>query len=246
MAHPLGSFFTFFVETSFNYYSRERLKSDVDLTFALTLPVWITVTLAMTLVALEWTSRTLPIRAPFIFLMVGIAMFTVGYLGEILSSDMGTMAAWNLLEMSVFIVLPSLFLIFVVAYLGRNDILSRKRMFFLFLVPAALLTLLWHADTLDGLILSSPAVTLRPIPLPLRILQQAMLLVVPHLSLSLPSDKHQVCSDPVTGTCQISNITIILDVGYISVLHGWLIFIGCTILGATLLTLLIKAPLPLN
>jgi hypothetical protein len=56
----------------------------------------------------------------------------------------------------------------------------------------------------------------------------------------------QVCSDPVTGTCQISNITIILDVGYISVLHGWLIFIGCTILGATLLTLLIKAPLPLN
>ncbi len=118
----------------------------MDLTFALTLPVWITVTLAMTLVALEWTSRTLPIRAPFIFLMVGIAMFTVGYLGEILSSDMGTMAAWNLLEMSVFIVLPSLFLIFVVAYLGRNDILSRKRMFFLFLVPAALLTLLWTND----------------------------------------------------------------------------------------------------
>ncbi len=119
----------------------------MDLTFVLTLPVWITVTVAMTLVALEWTSRTRPIRAPFIFLMGAIVMFTVGYLGEILSPDRGTMAAWNLLEMSVFIILPSLFLIFIVSYLGRNDMLDRRRMFLLFLVPATLLVLLWTNDS---------------------------------------------------------------------------------------------------
>jgi PAS domain S-box-containing protein len=79
--------------------------------------------------------------------MVAIAIFTVGYLGELLSSDKGTMAAWNLLEMSVFIILPSLFLIFVVSYLGRDDILDRKRMFLLFLIPAVLLALLWTNDT---------------------------------------------------------------------------------------------------
>jgi signal transduction histidine kinase len=115
----------------------------VDLTFALTLPVWITVTVAMALLALEWTSRTLPIRGPFVFLMVAISAFTVSYLGEILSPDQGTMAAWNLLEMSVLIVLPALFLIFVVSYLGREDILDRKRLFLLSLVPFALLTMLW-------------------------------------------------------------------------------------------------------
>lgn len=122
----------------------------MDLTFILTLPVWITLTVAMTLMALEWTSRPLPIRAPFIFLMIAITLFSVGYLGEILSPDKGTMAAWNLLEMSVFIVLPSLFLIFVVSYLGREDILDRKRLFLLFLVPAALLTLLWTNDNIHG------------------------------------------------------------------------------------------------
>jgi signal transduction histidine kinase len=118
----------------------------VDLTFALTLPVWITVTVAMTLVALEWTSRTLPIRAPFIFLMVAISLFSVGYLGEILASDKGTMAAWNMLEMSVIIVLPSLFLIFVVSYLGREDILDRKKLFLLSLVSIVLLVMLWTND----------------------------------------------------------------------------------------------------
>ena len=115
----------------------------VDLTFALTLPVWITLTVAMTLVALEWTSRTLPIRVPLVFLMVAISVFTVGYLGEILAPDQGTMEAWNLLEMSALIVLPSLFLIFVVSYLGREDIMDRKRLFLLYLVPSALLTMLW-------------------------------------------------------------------------------------------------------
>jgi PAS domain S-box-containing protein len=118
----------------------------VDLTFALTLPVWITLTVAMTLVALEWTSRTLPIRVPFILLMVAISLFTIGYLGELLSTDQGIMAAWNLLEMSVFIILPSLFLMFVVSYLGREDLLDRRRMSLLFIVPAALLVLLWTND----------------------------------------------------------------------------------------------------
>jgi alpha-beta hydrolase superfamily lysophospholipase len=61
----------------------------------------------------------------------------------------------------------------------------------------ALLCLLWHPDALDGLVLTSPAVTLRRIPAPLRFLQRLLLLVAPHRSISLPGDKSQVCSDPV-------------------------------------------------
>jgi len=61
----------------------------------------------------------------------------------------------------------------------------------------AVLDLLWHADTLDGLILSSPVVAMRPMTLFMRCLQQVMLQVAPHKTLDLPNDKSQVCSDPV-------------------------------------------------
>lgn len=61
----------------------------------------------------------------------------------------------------------------------------------------ALLTLLWHADTLDGLILSSPAVGLRPFPVLLKAMQTVLVHLAPHRPLDLPNDKALVCSDPV-------------------------------------------------
>jgi alpha-beta hydrolase superfamily lysophospholipase len=61
----------------------------------------------------------------------------------------------------------------------------------------ALLDLLWHADTMEGLILTSPALALRPMGPILRLLQKLFLLVAPHHSLDLPNDKSLVCSDPV-------------------------------------------------
>lgn len=60
-----------------------------------------------------------------------------------------------------------------------------------------LLVLLWHPDALDGLIASSPAVALRRIPLPLRLLQKILLYAAPHRPLDIKGDKTQVCSDPV-------------------------------------------------
>lgn len=60
----------------------------------------------------------------------------------------------------------------------------------------SVLDLLWHADTLDGLILTSPVVALQPMSVFMRILQRVLLLVAPHKSLDLPNDKDQVCSDP--------------------------------------------------
>jgi len=60
----------------------------------------------------------------------------------------------------------------------------------------ALLTLLWHADTLDGLVVTSPALQLRPLSLPLKVLQKLLLWVAPHRPLDLPNDKALVCSDP--------------------------------------------------
>ena len=61
----------------------------------------------------------------------------------------------------------------------------------------AMLTLLWHADTLDGLILTSPALKLRPLPWHLKVLQKVLLWVAPHRPLDLPNDKDLVCSDPL-------------------------------------------------
>ena len=61
----------------------------------------------------------------------------------------------------------------------------------------ALLVLLWHPETVEGLVLSSPAVALRKLPLPLRILRQLMTWTAPHHPLDLPGNKALVCSDPL-------------------------------------------------
>jgi len=61
----------------------------------------------------------------------------------------------------------------------------------------ALLALLWHADTIDGLILTSPVVKLRDLGLPLRMLQRLLYWVAPHKPLDMPNDKSLVCSDPI-------------------------------------------------
>jgi alpha-beta hydrolase superfamily lysophospholipase len=60
----------------------------------------------------------------------------------------------------------------------------------------SLLALLWHPDALDGLILSSPALALRPLPPLLRWLQRVLFWTAPHRPLELPNDKSLVCSDP--------------------------------------------------
>jgi len=61
----------------------------------------------------------------------------------------------------------------------------------------ALLALLWHADTVEGLVLSSPALKLRYLGMRLELLQRLLFWVAPHKPLELPNDKGLVCSDPV-------------------------------------------------
>jgi alpha-beta hydrolase superfamily lysophospholipase len=61
----------------------------------------------------------------------------------------------------------------------------------------ALLTLLWHPDTLEALIVTSPALKLRELPFSLKALQKLCAWVIPHRPLDLPGDKSLVCSDPV-------------------------------------------------
>jgi alpha-beta hydrolase superfamily lysophospholipase len=61
----------------------------------------------------------------------------------------------------------------------------------------AALALLWHSDALDGLILSSPAVALRPRTKPMRMLGRLLLGIAPHFTFELPNHKENVCSDPI-------------------------------------------------
>jgi len=61
----------------------------------------------------------------------------------------------------------------------------------------ALLTMLWHPATMDGLVLTSPALKVRELSLPLRVLQRLLYWIAPHRPIYLPGDKTRVCSDPV-------------------------------------------------
>ena len=61
----------------------------------------------------------------------------------------------------------------------------------------AILTLLWHADTLDGLILSSPALAVRWPSKTLAAVAHLLRWFMPHRPIQLHGDKGLVCSDPV-------------------------------------------------
>jgi alpha-beta hydrolase superfamily lysophospholipase len=61
----------------------------------------------------------------------------------------------------------------------------------------ALLTLLWHADTLDGLILSSPALAVKSSSKLLVVLARILRWFMPHHPIRMHGDKSRVCSDPV-------------------------------------------------
>lgn len=58
------------------------------------------------------------------------------------------------------------------------------------------LTLLWHPDTLDGLVLTSPAVHLRPLSPAARLGLAVLGVLAPHWSMHQPSPKARVCTDP--------------------------------------------------
>lgn len=61
----------------------------------------------------------------------------------------------------------------------------------------ALLTLLWHADTMEGLIASSPAITLKPRGWMLNLVEAIVSRIAPHWCIELSNHKDLVCSDPV-------------------------------------------------
>ena len=60
-----------------------------------------------------------------------------------------------------------------------------------------MLACLWHPDALDGLVLSSPAVSLRPRAGLMKLVGSVLVRLAPHLSIDLPGNKNLVCSDPV-------------------------------------------------
>ncbi len=61
----------------------------------------------------------------------------------------------------------------------------------------AILVCLWHPDTMDGLILSSPAVSLRPLAGLMKLVSSIFFRLAPHRSIDLPGNKNLVCSDPL-------------------------------------------------
>ena len=61
----------------------------------------------------------------------------------------------------------------------------------------AMLACLWHPDALEGLILSSPALSLRPLAGLMKFAGSVLSRLAPHLSIDLPGNKNLVCSDPV-------------------------------------------------
>jgi diguanylate cyclase (GGDEF)-like protein len=93
-----------------------------------------------------WRHRATNGARPFAIFMASLAVYIFGYSLELASLDLEFALFWNRAEYIGMLSFPSLYLVFVVAYVGRETWLTRRNFLLLAIVPALLLA----AKFLDG------------------------------------------------------------------------------------------------
>lgn len=101
--------------------------------------------------ALLWSRRGTPGRRPLILLFAGVAIWTIGYAGEITAGELGSKARWVPVEYMGIVVLPVAVLLFTLEYTGRGEWLTWPRLATLATIPLATLVPAW-IDGLDHLV----------------------------------------------------------------------------------------------
>ncbi|MCE5208421.1 MAG: hypothetical protein LLG42_08945, partial [Chloroflexi bacterium] len=86
-----------------------------------------------------WHHRTTRGSQMFSIFMASITVYVLGYSMELASLDLPTMLFWSKIEYLGIFSFPTLFLLFVLQYTGRDKWLTRRNVLLLFLFPALLL-----------------------------------------------------------------------------------------------------------
>jgi signal transduction histidine kinase len=102
--------------------------------------------MSIVLVVLFWKRGNRQFRVFFVALSLLITVLAVSYVLELLSSTLSEKLFWNGLEYLGIVGIPVLYLLIVVRYAGRDDLLTRTNIILISIIPAFCLVALWTND----------------------------------------------------------------------------------------------------
>ncbi len=77
------------------------------------------------------------------YLTLGIATWSIAYAFELASDNYESMRFWVNIEYIGISFLPSLFLLFIIKFIGKESLITPMRMFYLFIFPCITLLMVW-------------------------------------------------------------------------------------------------------
>ena len=106
------------------------------------------------LMVVTWRRRSAPAASSFLVILLAAAIYALGYMVELVSTDLSTAIFWNNVSWVGSVLLPPAWFIFALQYTGRSRWLTRRLIVLLAIVPLVTLLLVW-TNTSSALISSN-------------------------------------------------------------------------------------------
>mgnify|MGYP005848789331 CR=1 FL=1 len=107
------------------------------------IPLFVAAVTSLALAVYVWRRRTMPGALAFVGLALAVALWSLGYVLEIISLDLSQKIFWAKLEYLGIVSVPLAWLTFALAYTGREHWLTRRNLALLALAPLITLLLIW-------------------------------------------------------------------------------------------------------
>ena len=120
----------------------------------LVLPVLFAAIVCAAIACFTWLRRSAPGALAFCLLMVAVAEWSLAYSLELFSHDLSTALFWDNVSWLGAAIVPTLWLVFVLQYVGQTKWLTRRNILLLSIEPLITLILVW-TDRSQGLIESN-------------------------------------------------------------------------------------------
>jgi diguanylate cyclase (GGDEF)-like protein/PAS domain S-box-containing protein len=109
-------------------------------------PVILGALLSLGLAYFIWRQCLAPGAPTFALLMLAVAVWSIGYMMELMSADYAAVIFWDKIMFVGIIATPTLLLVFVIQYTDRERWLTRRNQILLAVIPALTLLLVWTND----------------------------------------------------------------------------------------------------
>lgn len=93
-----------------------------------------------------WKHRSEPVAIPFLVLMVGLFIWSLGYGIELIVPTVSSKLFWDGIAFIGSAIVPTAWLVLAVVYAGKDDLLSKRSILVLTIEPLAVILLVWTND----------------------------------------------------------------------------------------------------